>query len=102
MLRMFSLLLITSIHYVRWNSSRGETFFLYFCCLMSFENENQSTSQIQTNDVAELPTQPLIPVWVNYNHRLLDLEEAVLGALMLEKDALSSVIDVLKAEVFYR
>ncbi|RYE06916.1 MAG: replicative DNA helicase, partial [Sphingobacteriaceae bacterium] len=31
-----------------------------------------------------------------------DLEEAVLGALMLEKDALSSVIDVLKPEVFYR
>jgi len=31
-----------------------------------------------------------------------DLEEAVLGALMLEKDALSSVIDILKPEVFYR
>ncbi|RFZ84665.1 replicative DNA helicase [Mucilaginibacter terrenus] len=31
-----------------------------------------------------------------------DLEEAVLGALMLEKDALSSVIDVLKPEVFYK
>jgi replicative DNA helicase len=31
-----------------------------------------------------------------------DLEEAVLGALMLEKDALSTVIDVLKPEVFYR
>ena len=31
----------------------------------------------------------------------IDLEEAVLGALMLEKDALSSVIDVLKPEVFY-
>lgn len=31
----------------------------------------------------------------------LDLEEAVLGALMLEKDALSTVIDILKPEVFY-
>ncbi|MBE7175057.1 MAG: replicative DNA helicase [Mucilaginibacter polytrichastri] len=31
-----------------------------------------------------------------------DLEEAVLGALMLEKDALSSVIDILKPDVFYR
>jgi replicative DNA helicase len=31
----------------------------------------------------------------------LDLEEAVLGALMLEKDALSSVIDILKPEIFY-
>lgn len=31
----------------------------------------------------------------------LDLEEAVLGALMLEKDALSAVIDILKPDVFY-
>ncbi|WP_199118844.1 replicative DNA helicase [Pedobacter sp. ASV28] len=30
-----------------------------------------------------------------------DLEEAVLGALMLEKDALSAVIDILKPEIFY-
>jgi len=32
----------------------------------------------------------------------LDLEEAVLGALMLEKDALSAVIDILKPNVFYK
>jgi len=31
----------------------------------------------------------------------VDLEEAVLGALMLEKDALSVVIDILKPETFY-
>lgn len=31
-----------------------------------------------------------------------DLEEAVLGALMLEKDALSTVIDILKPEAFYQ
>lgn len=31
----------------------------------------------------------------------IDLEEAVLGALMLEKDALSTVIDILKPESFY-
>jgi replicative DNA helicase len=30
-----------------------------------------------------------------------DLEEAVIGALMLEKDALSTVIDILKPESFY-
>jgi replicative DNA helicase len=30
-----------------------------------------------------------------------DLEEAVLGALMLEKDALSTVVDILKPESFY-
>ncbi|MBU2649434.1 MAG: replicative DNA helicase [Bacteroidetes bacterium] len=32
----------------------------------------------------------------------VDLEEAVLGAIMLEKDALTSVIDILKPEVFYK
>ncbi len=32
----------------------------------------------------------------------VDLEEAVLGAIMLEKDALSAVIDILKPEVFYK
>lgn len=32
----------------------------------------------------------------------LDLEEAVLGALMLEKDALTSVIDILRPESFYK
>ncbi|MEB3330839.1 MAG: DnaB-like helicase N-terminal domain-containing protein, partial [Candidatus Sericytochromatia bacterium] len=32
----------------------------------------------------------------------VDLEEAVLGAIMLEKDALTAVIDVLKPEVFYK
>lgn len=31
----------------------------------------------------------------------IDLEEAVIGALMLEKDALSTVIDILKPESFY-
>lgn len=31
----------------------------------------------------------------------IDLEEAVLGALMLEKDALSAVIDILKPDSFY-
>jgi replicative DNA helicase len=32
----------------------------------------------------------------------VDLEEAVLGAVMLEKDALTSVIDILKADSFYK
>ncbi len=32
----------------------------------------------------------------------IDLEEAVLGALMIEKDALSAVIDILKPESFYK
>lgn len=32
----------------------------------------------------------------------IDLEEAVLGALMLEKDALTNVIDILRSETFYK
>ena len=32
----------------------------------------------------------------------IDLEEAVLGALMLEKDALTNVIDILKPQTFYK
>ncbi len=32
----------------------------------------------------------------------LDLEEAVIGALMLEKDALTAVIDILQPETFYK
>ena len=32
----------------------------------------------------------------------VEIEEAVLGALMLEKDALSTVIDILKPESFYK
>lgn len=32
----------------------------------------------------------------------LDLEEAVLGALMIEKDALTNVIDILKPDSFYK
>ena len=32
----------------------------------------------------------------------VDLEEAILGALMLEKDALTSVIDILSEESFTR
>lgn len=32
----------------------------------------------------------------------LDLEEAVLGALLLEKDALTNVIDILKPNTFYK
>jgi len=31
-----------------------------------------------------------------------DLEETILGALMLEKDALTTVVDILKPESFYK
>ncbi|GGH04720.1 replicative DNA helicase [Mucilaginibacter phyllosphaerae] len=67
---------------------------------MNFENDSPNYKQNTdrrsriTNPQSYLGNGKLQP-------QALDLEEAVLGALMLEKDALSSVIDVLKPEVFY-
>ncbi len=75
-------------------------FFLATFVNMSTEKESFSKAKTNlsarkqrlTNQVALVDKiQPQAP----------DLEEAVLGALMLEKDALSSVIDILKPELFY-
>jgi replicative DNA helicase len=38
----------------------------------------------------------------NYLPQALELEEAVLGAIMIEKDAIIEVIDILKPESFYK
>src|SRR6188768_4099720 len=48
------------------------------------------TNSALTQQLGKLPPQAV------------DIEEAVLGALMLEKDALSAVIDVLRPECFYK
>ena len=50
---------------------------------------NQGRQQNQLEGLGKLPPQAT------------DMEEAVLGALMLEKDALTDVVDVLKPESFY-
>ncbi|HTN22314.1 MAG TPA: replicative DNA helicase [Pelobium sp.] len=55
-----------------------------------FPKDNRSRLTSMVSGLGKLPPQAL------------DLEEAVLGALMLEKDALSAVIDILKPEVFYK
>jgi replicative DNA helicase len=47
-------------------------------------------SPIQNNDLGKIPPQAT------------DLEEAVLGALMLEREAVNEVIDILKPESFYK
>jgi replicative DNA helicase len=63
--------------------------------------------------MTENPNQPRItrrkPTYDNPTNFLgkvppqaVELEEAVLGALMLEKDALTNVIDILKVESFYK
>jgi replicative DNA helicase len=53
-------------------------------------NRQQAGNQWLDTGLGKLPPQAL------------DLEEAVLGALMIEKDALSSVVDILKPETFYK
>jgi replicative DNA helicase len=50
----------------------------------------RSAVPYQNNELGKIPPQAT------------DLEEAVLGALMLEKNALNDVIDILKPESFYR
>lgn len=54
----------------------------------------------------DLPTRPLpldgFVAHAKYPPHALDLEEAVLGALLLEKDALVMVVDFLKPESFYK
>lgn len=69
---------------------------------MTFDNENPNFKQT-TNERRSRVTNPTPYTGLGkLPPQAVDLEEAVLGALMLEKDALSSVIDILKPEVFYR
>ncbi len=51
---------------------------------------SKSGSLQQLSELGKMPPQAV------------DLEEALLGAIMLEKDALTNVIDILKAESFYK
>ena len=51
------------------------------------------------------PTNKTAPIDLDFGKippQALDLEEAVLGAVMLEKDAIIEVLDILKPESFYR
>src|ERR1700751_2647839 len=69
---------------------------------MIFENDSQSNKP-NTNEKRGRVTNPTPYSGMGkLPPQAIDLEEAVLGALMLEKDALSSVIDILKPEVFYK
>jgi replicative DNA helicase len=69
---------------------------------MILENDNQYNKP-NTNERRSRITNPTPYSGLGkLQPQAIDLEEAVLGALMLEKDALSSVIDILKPEVFYK
>jgi replicative DNA helicase len=62
--------------------------------MQNFDNQNKTRKKlytpVATNEIGKLQPQAI------------ELEEAVLGAMLLEKDALSTVIDVLSAESFYK
>src|ERR1700761_4934155 len=76
--------------------------FIIFLFTMIFENETPNNKP-NTNDRRSRITNPTPYSGLGkLPPQATDLEEAVLGALMLEKDALSSVIDILNPEVFYR
>jgi len=76
--------------------------FVIFLFTMIFENDTPSNKP-NTNERRSRITNPTPYSGLGkLPPQATDLEEAVLGALMLEKDALSSVIDILKPDVFYK
>jgi len=66
--------------------------------------EEASKNKPTTSRKRTTPSTSNQPLWEHGKvpPQATDLEEAVLGAIMLEKDALTAVIDILKAEVFYK
>ena len=73
---------------------------------MSVENEFKNSGSGQSNranfNKKRTRLNNLVSGLGKLPPQALDLEEAVLGALMLEKNALSEVIDILKPESFYK
>jgi replicative DNA helicase len=60
---------------------------------MAYKKQNKNTDT--TAHLVEMEMGKLPP-------QAIELEEAVLGALMLEKEALTSVIDILREDAFYK
>jgi len=72
---------------------------------MNSENENYSSRNIaKKGSFAERKNRlgNMVSGLGKLPPQAVDLEEAVLGALMVEKDALSTVIDILKVDTFYK
>jgi replicative DNA helicase len=65
-------------------------------------NEAIKKTQDKTYGKARISTEERFLEHGKIPPQAIDLEEAVLGAIMLEQNALTSVIDILKPEVFYR
>ena len=65
-------------------------------------NESNNQQESTRKRVKKNNTYPATLEQGKLQPQAVELEEAVLGALMLEKDALTSVIDMLKPDVFYK
>jgi len=65
------------------------------------EASKKKTSDSRKRTPKSITNQPL---WEHGKvpPQAIDLEEAVLGAIMLEKDALTAVIDIIKPDAFYK
>ena len=55
----------------------------------------------QTNNRRRKAAQPLDPTLGHMQHQALEIEKAVLGALMIDKDAYAIVCEILRPESFY-
>ena len=68
------------------------------------ENKTESFSEQLTNIRKKVPQS--YPQYMEYGGKLqpqsLEIEEAVLGALMLESDAISKVLDIIDSYIFYK
>lgn len=67
----------------------------------NINTENQQTTMLKSRKKPISPVSRKIFEYGKIPPQAIDLEEAVLGALMLEENALSRVIDFLKPELFY-
>ncbi len=65
------------------------------------EEVKKSTGKTKSTRIADISAQQLAEHG-RIQPQAVDLEEAVLGAMMLEKDAVSAVIDILSPAVFYK
>lgn len=78
------------------------------CSLVPLPSELQSTRFVVMNRDTPSPFPSTNAPQTSFRQaarlppQALDLEESVLGALLLEKDALTAVIDVLRPESFYK
>ena len=69
------------------------------------ENTHREPSQFKPNDPGRMKVRNLAqsnPSGGKLPPQALDMEEAVLGALLLEKDALHRIMDILKPHMFYK